>query len=184
MRSVIYWIFVVFSLAVSAEYAICADHEGDQYVKAWLNYDKHKYDESLEILNKYNKPSSPFSEGWMVLHASILIRKGLYREALDIVDAVRSRLEQAYLIISTNPTATNEITKEERESIRFLYYRMIYVSAMAKFNLSNCTNAIDDFKIMETIKEYREESADVSVYYFFSDLSLSDQKISKLFGIF
>lgn len=152
MKAKISFFIFCMIIALCQERALYASEtEGDVFVKAWEYYDQDKIENASELVNKYNKSDSELRDGWVVLSASIYIKRGRYQEALTEVNKVRLRLERAYLIIE-NPEGQRKETAEIAKSIKkqtiFLYYRMLIAAALANYKLDNCKEATTDFEIM------------------------------------
>jgi tetratricopeptide (TPR) repeat protein len=157
MKAKIWLLIICTIIALCQERALYASEtEGDAFVKAWQFYDQDKIEKASEIINKFNNSDSELRDGWVVLWASIYIKRGRYQEALTEVNKVRLRLERAYSIIE-NPEGQEKESVEIANSIRkqtiFLYYRMLIVAALANYKLDNCKEATTDFEIMYAMKE-------------------------------
>jgi len=136
-------LFCVIAIGYAKQHhLIAAETEDSEHKKAWSYYDNNETEKALEIVSKWNKPESAYRENWAVLLGLIYVRLERYKEALNAINDIRPRLENGYLI--DKYLSQSIVTEEESATIKFLYYKMLFVSSVANYRLNNCVQAIKD----------------------------------------
>lgn len=149
-------------------------NEKNDYVKAWVLFNKGEREEALKIAEKYNETQAEI-EGWSILIGAIYYEQGNYKEALRALSVIRPKLDKAYAIIKEKTTL---LQNDEFESLNFHYYKMLLISGLANYELENRLVALKD------LLEYSEKFKEASVYEYIGLIYYKEKRYTDAISYF
>lgn len=149
--------------------------ENSSYREAWTLFYKEDMKKALDIVEKYEASDCKCKDWWAVLRGAIYARQGRFKDSLDIVNNIRSRI-----IVMHQSLKDKDLlyTEEERQDIEFVFARMIGASGEANYHLNNWNDAIKDLTL------YSEGIKSADIYDVIANCYYKTKQLDKALAYF